>query len=180
MILNGPNSNPGGSVPEPIPMVPPSLAEDLKALHAGGGPSELLSRAILVQAHREFDARELRRRNVFRLQRLGALAAMVVLFVLVARLVSNRPMGPAGSGGWAPKGGGPGGAVGPPVAYAAEFDVNGDRVVDIVDALRLRALLEAGSPGAATSPWDVTGDGRTDGGDVDAIAMRAVRLGGAS
>ncbi|MFM9995305.1 MAG: dockerin type I domain-containing protein [Phycisphaerales bacterium] len=177
MILNGPNSiSGGGSAPEPIPMVPPSLADDLRALHAGAGPSELLSRAILVQAQREFDALELRRRNVFRLQRLGALAAMVVLFVLVARLVSNRTGGLPGSGG-APPGAPKSGA---PVAYAAEFDVNGDRVVDIVDALRLRALLNAGSPGAATSPWDVTGDGRTDGGDVDAIAMRAVRLGGAS
>jgi hypothetical protein len=50
-------------------------------------------------------------------------------------------------------------------------DIDGNRRVDIVDALRLSHQINAGGNGR-----DVNGDGAVDQRDVDAIAMAAVRL----
>jgi hypothetical protein len=61
----------------------------------------------------------------------------------------------------------------PPIATAAE-DVNHDGVVDIRDALLLQQQLNGG---VSKGP-DINHDGRVDRADVDAIAQRAVRLGG--
>jgi hypothetical protein len=51
----------------------------------------------------------------------------------------------------------------------------------MVDAFVLaRAIAaEERQTGKLSALWDVTGDGAVDGGDVDAVAMRAVRLEGA-
>jgi len=48
------------------------------------------------------------------------------------------------------------------------------RPPDIVDAYRLALRLDRGE--APDARWDVTGDGRVDGADVDALTARAVRL----
>ncbi len=62
------------------------------------------------------------------------------------------------------------------------WDIDGSGGVDMVDAFVLaRAIAdeEARGGGSGVSGlWDVTGDGVVDGGDVDAVAMRAVRLDG--
>ncbi len=151
---------------EPLPMTPPRLAEDLRMLHGGELP-EHLARLVLLRAERELAGAEVRRRNRFRLQKLAAAAAGVALFLLVARLVSNRPM----------PGSGRGAAVPAPVVKAdPAYDVTGDGSVNILDAFRLARLLEGEG---ATGAWDANGDGRVDRADVDTIAMRAVRLEGA-
>lgn len=153
-------TGPGQSV-EPMPLVPPALSEDLRALHAGPGLSPAFHRAVMMTIERELDAREVRRRNLFRFQRLAALAAGVAIFLFIARLVSNRPMStPVRPGG---------------VALAP--DVNGDGMIDILDAQRIAVLIAEQSPDAHR--WDVNRDGRVDGRDVDAAALRAVRLTGA-
>ncbi len=147
---------------DPLPMTPPRLAEDLRGLH-GGEPPEHLARLVLLRAERELAGAEVRRRNRFRLQRLAAAAAGIALFLLVARLVTQRS-GPVPRPA--------------PVVKAADpaFDVTGDGSVNILDAFRLARLLEGeGAAGA----WDANGDGRVDRADVETIAMRAVRLEGA-
>ena len=58
------------------------------------------------------------------------------------------------------------------VARAAE-DVNGDGVVDILDALALERAIEGRNP---AQKWDLNGDGAVNKADVDRIAMAAVRL----
>ena len=67
----------------------------------------------------------------------------------------------------------PGGS--PRVAWVSG-DLNGDGEVDILDALAISNGLRGGRDVAA---GDVNGDGVTDAGDVDALAMRVVSLGGA-
>jgi hypothetical protein len=47
--------------------------------------------------------------------------------------------------------------------------------VDILDAFLLARRIESGGP--LDAGWDINGDGRIDGDDVDAIAFAAVRLG---
>jgi hypothetical protein len=67
-----------------------------------------------------------------------------------------------------------------PIALAAAgpMDVNGDARTDILDAFAVARAIERGD--AAGHPgWDVTGDGRVDDADVDALAAAAVALGGA-
>jgi hypothetical protein len=155
---------------DPPAIIPPRLAEDLRALHGAPAAPEYVTGVVLRRVRREREEAEIRRRNRFRLQQLGAAAAGVALFVLVARLVTMRTP-PTGPGLPAPSGGG---------SLAAEdraLDLTGDGSVDILDAFRLARLLEGG-PVAPKAP-DVNADGRVDRGDVDAIAMRAVRLGGA-
>ena len=57
---------------------------------------------------------------------------------------------------------------------AGREDVDGNGRVDILDAFTLARRLK--TPAAIQPAWDVTGDGRVDDADVDAIAMAAVRL----
>lgn len=57
------------------------------------------------------------------------------------------------------------------VAAAPVGDLNGDGRVDMLDALIEAERLKAGGKGV-----DFNRDGRVDGGDVDAIAMSAVKL----
>lgn len=56
---------------------------------------------------------------------------------------------------------------------AVRADLNGDGIVDIMDAFALARRIEAGETGP-----DLNGDGRIDQQDVEIIATRAVRLNG--
>ncbi len=57
---------------------------------------------------------------------------------------------------------------------SAPEDIDGNGRVNILDAFTLARHLD--STAALQSRWDVTGDGRVDDADVDAIAVAAVRL----
>ncbi len=151
-------------------IIPPRLAEDLRALHSVPGAPESVTGLVLRRVRQEQDEAEVRRRNRFRIQRLVAAAAGIALFVLVARLVTMRTP-TTGRTLPAPS------RTGTLAAEDRALDVTGDGSVDILDAFRLARLLEGG-PVPPKSP-DVNADGRVDRADVDAIAMRAVRLGGA-
>ena len=139
---------------EPLPMVPPALAADLEALNAAPPVPADVDQLIVMNAERALDAQARRRQNRFRIQRLAAAAAAVAVFTLVGSLIARRM------------------AVRPRSAA----DVDGNGVVNILDAYRLAKRLDAPGQGA----FDVNGDGNVDRADVDAIAMRAVRLGGGS
>ena len=55
-------------------------------------------------------------------------------------------------------------------------DLNGDGTVDILDAFFLARRIERRE--ALDPAWDVTGDGKVDEADVQAVAGRAVAIGG--
>ncbi|MDB5294750.1 MAG: hypothetical protein JWO31_733, partial [Phycisphaerales bacterium] len=69
----------------------------------------------------------------------------------------------------------------PPVAArraaapAGPADVDGNGVIDVLDARVVAPGVKAGRQDPA---WDVTGDGVVDRRDVDVIAATAVRVGG--
>jgi hypothetical protein len=65
--------------------------------------------------------------------------------------------------------------VGPPPAQQRE-DVDHDGKVDILDAFVVAKLIEA--RGQLDRTYDINGDGRIDGADVDRIAMAAVDTSG--
>jgi hypothetical protein len=136
---------------------PAGLAADLRRMYrAPAGLDARIDDAILTMARERAAAGASRRMAVRRLTRWGLVAAagLAVGVSLTVKL------------GWL----GPSHAV--VVARAAE-DVNGDGVVDILDALALERAVE--SHGAAKQ-WDLNGDGTVDKADVDRIAMAAVRL----
>jgi len=54
-------------------------------------------------------------------------------------------------------------------------DLDGNGRVDILDAFQLARHVESREP--VDAGWDLTGDGRVDREDVDAVAFAAVRLG---
>lgn len=57
---------------------------------------------------------------------------------------------------------------------ALQKDVNGDGVVDILDAFKLAQHVE--STGSPQREWDMNGDGIIDQKDVDTVAMVAVNM----
>lgn len=153
---------------EPLPMIPPALADDLRDLGAAPPVPGHVDHTVLDDARRHFDEARQRQRTRFRIQRFAAAAAGIALFTLVGTLVSRRMA-----------------IKPPPPRIAADFDGNG--AVNILDAFGLARLIDAprpppGPPGTGDKggAWDMNGDGKLDRADADAIAMRAVRLGGAS
>ena len=95
---------------------------------------------------------------------------------------TNAPPGRSASGGAAPTVK-PQDSVPPPpnaiLAFKADpFDLNGDGSVDILDALAIAKALKArAATGAAPEArFDVDGNGLIEQADVDALAMRIVKL----
>lgn len=160
-------------MPEPLdqpdPTLPPDLTSALRGAF-GRGPAVpgRVDDAVLSAAHDAF-ARRRRLRLIVRWGTgVGTMAAAAVLAIALrpAPTAPDRP---------------PLAATGPaaPATTTARGDLDGDRRVDMVDALLLARRLRAGPLAAAEHPaWDLTGDGRIDAADVDAIAAAAVRLAG--
>jgi hypothetical protein len=124
---------------------------------------DAMDRAVLaVTAERAAAIR--RRRIAFRVGGWGALAAAAGL--ALAAVVWGPGRGP--SGVLRQQG------AGPAAVAAMAKDINGDGVVDILDALALHRLLEQG--GVHGGRWDFTGDGNIDQRDVDLVAAAAVSL----
>jgi len=137
------------------PEIPAGLARELRAVYRGGArASRGMDEAVLGLARERAAAAGGGRR----LRVAGWLSAAAAV-VLVASLLYVRP--------WA------GGVTGGGVVAAGAMDVNGDGVVDILDALALAKAVEAG-----TGTVDVNGDGVVDGVDVGVLAAAAVRLDG--
>jgi hypothetical protein len=149
------------------PHIPARLESDLRSAFGGFSavPSEV-DRAVLGMAESVAAGAARRRRRVQgRLVLMGggvAAAAAVVWMVWV--------MGPSLARKSLP--GSYSGAGGPAaMASTAPGDLNGDGKVDMLDA-----LIEAQRVKAGGTAIDFNKDGRVDSGDVDAIAMSAVKL----
>jgi anti-sigma factor RsiW len=123
-------------------------------------PAEIEQR-ILWNARKR--ALELRRTPVRRvlLQPGWAVAAVVVLAFGVATFWRQAILAPSSA----------------PPQRIARADIDGDGNVDMIDALRLARAVRGG--GSLDPAWDVNGDGHVDELDTDAVAMRAVSIGGA-
>lgn len=147
------------------PSLPRDVVEGLSRAYREGpviprGVDEAMMSAARVRLRRPVLARV----GVRRLVVPAAAAALVLLFVwYAAPLIGPARQGPPSMQGWRIPG------------IAGEVALEGD--VDILSALRMAKAIQFG-PGRAE--WDLNGDGRVDLADVDALALRAVSLGGAS
>ena len=103
-------------------------------------------------------------------RRIGAVLAVAAAIALVVWL-GQFAFGPADEGAQ---------KTGPradrPVVPAGPADVNGDGVIDILDAYVLQRRIERAR--LLQEQWDLTGDGVIDDDDVHAIAHQSVRLAG--
>ncbi len=142
------------SIEQAKPEIPAPLANELRGLYRTPVALEArVDEAVLAAARDRAAAAGRRRLVIRRMTRWGLVAAaglavgvsLTAMFAWPSR--SARPT-------------------------LAE-DVNGDGVVDILDALALERAVEGRS---ATTKWDLNGDGAVNRADVDRIAMVAVRL----
>jgi len=149
------------------PHIPARLESDLRSAFGGFSavPAEV-DRAVLGMVEGVAAGSARRRRRVqgrLVLMGGGVAAAAAVVWMVWA-------LGPS----FARKGLPTGGAGSPgPMAAVLVGDLNGDGKVDMLDAL---IEAERVKTGAATKAIDFNRDGRVDSGDVDAIAMSAVKL----
>ncbi len=148
--------------------LPDALAADLRAIYGRGAEvPRRVDTLILAEARAGFA-----RRRRFRLTLRGALftaaaAAVILAFAIPALMRTD-------GGRYRPR----------PVASDAKMlmvappapppigDVDHSGKVDILDAFVVARLIE--TRGAIDRAYDVNGDGRIDGADVDRIAMAAV------
>ena len=136
------------------PQALPNLIAGLKRLHTERVfvPSSL-DKAVLSEAKKRLTKRS--REAVWWRPMLpwAAVAASVVFALWLARTMNESPS-VAGN-------------------FAHE-DINYDGTVDILDAFTLARAI--GSGGMLDTRWDLTGDGKIDTSDANAIAARAVSL----
>jgi hypothetical protein len=146
--------------------LPDALAADLRTIYAPRTdvPREI-DAAVLREARAGF-ARRRRFRLALRAATVTAAAAAVILAFAIPMLMKSAPqhVGPA------------------PITTDTKMlmvappsqreDVDHDGKVDILDAFVVAKLIEA--RGQLDRTYDINGDGRIDGADVDRIAMAAV------
>lgn len=140
------------------------LSADLRALFEPQHPvPPEVDRAVFNEIHRHFviekPSDDKRRRFRWAALWKVAAAAAVVIFAFSLDLtkrpdpeINQRPT-PAGF-------------------QTNDIDLNGR--VDILDAFTLARQIEQANP--IKSKWDINGDGQVDRGDVDTVALAAVRL----
>ena len=148
--------------------LPDALVADLRGIYGRGVevPREV-DAAVLQEARAGF-ARRRRFRLAVRAATVTAAAAAIALAFAIPMLMRSAPqrVGPT-----------PVATdtqmlmVAPPPAQQRE-DVDHDGKVDILDAFVVAKLIEA--RGQLDRTYDINGDGRIDGADVDRIAMAAV------
>ena len=146
--------------------LPDALAADLRAIYGRGADvPRSVDTLILAEARTGFA-----RRRRFRLTLRGALftaaaAAVILAFAIPALMKTDvarlRPHPVATDAKML--------IVAPPPPTG---DVDHSGKVDILDAFAVARLIE--TRGAMDRAYDVNGDGRIDGADVDRIAMAAV------
>jgi dockerin type I repeat protein len=165
---------------------PPSLGRELRRVYRSGVavPGER-DEAVLAAARGRAGVIRARRARGRVLARLGAVAGLAAA-VAVAAVVWPRGGGTRNG----PAVPGQGGRT--PFAQSGEGrgtdprDVNGDGVVDILDAFAVARAVEGGASeeerrvraaGRAPMGWDFNGDGVVDRRDAESIAVSVVRLG---
>lgn len=186
----------------PEPAIPATLGEELRAAYRAGVPvPAALDRAILAAARGRVVVITSRRTRTMRIARWGSVAAAAAAIAIAAIVWPRaKPATPLEKKtdialNMAPA------APGAPAAAASPQDINGDGVVDILDAFalaravddpeedRMRAVAKrpgrgssgtagggGGGRGSLNADWDFNHDGVVDRRDADDVAMRAVRL----
>ena len=147
-----------------LPEAPEGLIDGLRAAHEGAPrvPARM-DRAILSAARERLSPK---RRRVLVLKWAVPLAAAAAVLVAVGVVLPDGDK-PALEPAW---------SVAKVQVPRAREDVDGSGQVDILDAFMLARRIEADDAPADT--WDMDGDGAVGQGDVDLIAMAAVRLNG--
>ncbi len=144
-----------------LPEAPRGLVDGLRAAHVGAPRVPVdVDRAVMAAARERLRPR--RRRTVV-LRWAGAMAAAVVL--VVVGVAVTRDAGPE-----------PAPAAAAERLVAVREDLDGSGRVDILDAFWLARRIETSD--APSDTWDIDGDGAVGQGDVDLIAMAAVRVNG--
>ena len=133
------------------------FAEDLEALFRSDLtiPAEV-DRSVMGRAHRRFVRRPGLRKLVLRLSGVAAAAAVIIFFFTFNLRETSFPVISSLD----------------TAVQQDDFDHNGQ--VNILDAFKLARYIES-----AKQPeikWDINGDGLVNRGDVDSIALAAVRL----
>jgi Dockerin type I domain len=138
--------------------LPPALREQFAELWNPGQPPERVREHLRAAAERQLAPLPRRVRRPVLLRMLPAAAAALLALVL---WTGTRPN---------PKD--------QDTASLAPADINGDRVVNILDALDLARKLDEPQAAGNSLPlrWDINRDGLVDGADVDATARQAVRI----
>gem|GEM_PF-2456559 len=136
-----------------------SFARDLKKLY--GPQSDLPARVDMAVV--DMARRKLPRRKAAWWTWTGAAAAAAILLLVMLNLDHRRPAEPIPSD----------------VSFArlaapqTSEDIDASGRIDMLDALKLAKMLEAGRAGAR---FDFNRDGVVDKRDIDTVAMAAVRL----
>lgn len=133
------------------------FAEDLEALFRSDLtiPAEV-DRSVIDRAHRRFVRRPGLRKFVLRLSGVAAAAAVIIfVFTFNLRETSVPVISSLDT-----------------AVQQDDFDRNGQ--VNILDAFKLARYIESAKH--PESKWDINGDGLVNRGDVDSIALAAVRL----
>ena len=149
--------------------LPDALAADLRAVYGRGADVPRQVDAAILQEARAGFARRRRFRLALRAATVTAAAAAIVLAFAIPVLMKSAPqrVGPVPVVTDAKML-----MVAPPPPTQQREDVDHDGKVDILDAFVVAKLIEA--RGQLDRTYDINGDGRIDGADVDRIAMAAV------
>lgn len=148
---------------QPELRLPQRLADDLGRLYPPGPPvPQNVDEAILARARSHFARRRRIRLILGWTGAAGAAAAAIALVLLLRPGPQITPLAQMDERGRASSTG------------LAREDIDRNGRVDILDAFALARDVERGA--VAGRALDLDGDGRVGRGDVDAVAMAAVRL----
>ena len=141
--------------------IPSKLSADLNALFEPrvGVPPEV-DRAVMDRAHKHFAPLQSGKGGRLRVHWAWRIAAAAAIIIFAFSLNLTKQTGPATD------------RFSLSETQAVDIDRNGR--VDILDAFKLARHIESGGP--AETEWDINGDGLIDRGDVDVVALAAVRL----
>lgn len=152
--------------------IPARLGRDLRGLETEPGRWSERGSAFDARATAaDHFAGVRRRRMLFRGASLAAAAGLALAVIFIPMRSRHGPAVPPGqSSSGSPLSTSPGS-----VATSVRGDLNGDGLIDMIDALILARAVDTTS---ARSEWDFNADGAVNQTDVDRLAQGAVKLTG--
>lgn len=141
--------------------IPSKLSADLNALFEPRvGVPPKVDRAVMDRAHKRFAGIKPGKGRLLRIHWAWRTAAAAAIIIFAFSLDLTKQTGPTKD------------RFSLSETQAIDIDRNGR--VDILDAFKLARHIESAGP--AETEWDINGDGLIDRGDVDVVALAAVRL----